>query len=214
MARDRSSITVKVTEEDIAKAHIGDSFKCVIAQAIRRQLPSARKIEVDIQTIRWSDDNGRHVFLTPYAAAGYVIAFDAGEDLFPFRFRLRDAVPTVQKRAISETARAAKRSRDNVNHERQRMKAAETVLADPKTPSDKAAAAQERVNEGPERIKAAEAMHEDLKAAYKAAGRSMAEERTTETTRRIPTLHKKKRREYGVRALRVNQAPGRKHYAN
>ena len=210
----KSRYNIDVTAKDIEKAHVNDSYKCVVAQAIARQIPNARKIEVDLATIRWSDDDGRHVFLTPYAAAGYVIAFDAGEELHPFRFQLRDAVPSVQKRAVSEAARTAKKSRDKVKVEREKLARAEAVLADPDAPADKAALAKERVQSGPARIAAAQAAHEDLKAAYKAAGESISEERVTDTTRRaLPRLHKTKRREYGHRVLRVNQAEGRKHYA-
>jgi hypothetical protein len=215
MARPRVRFNIEVTAEDIAKAKVGDSFNCVVAQAIARQISDARKIEVDLQTVRWSDQNGRHVFLTPYSVAGYVIAFDAGDKLHPFRFMLRDAIPAAQKRAQTEAAKAAKRSRNTVRTERQREKQAAAVLADPIAPAKKAAAARVQLEEAPERIKAAEAAHEDLKAAYRAAGESIAEERITETTKRAaPTIHKKKRREYGQRILRVNQAEGRKHYAS
>jgi hypothetical protein len=215
MARPRVRFNVEVTTEDITKAKVGDSFNCIVAQAIARQIPDARKIEVDIQTVRWSDANGRHVFLTPYSVAGYVVAFDAGDKLHPFRFMLRDAVPAAQKRATSEAARAAKKSRNAVRTERQREKKAAATLADPATPAAKAAAARVQLEEAPERIRAAEAMHKDLKAAYKAAGESIAEERITETTKRAaPTIHKKKRREYGQRVLRVNQAEGRTHYVS
>jgi hypothetical protein len=210
----KSRFNIDVTATDIAKAHVGDSYQCVVAQAIARQIPNARKIEVDLQTIRWSDDDGRHVFLTPYSAAGYVVAFDAGEELHPFRFHLRDAVPSVQKRAVSEAAQAAKKSRNKIKSEREKLERAETILADPDAPADKVAIAEERVKNGPERVAAAKAAHDDLKAAYKATGESTGEERITETTRRAaPKVYKTKRREYGHRVLRVNQAEDRKHYA-
>ena len=210
----RTRFNVEVTAQDIEKAHVNDSYKCVVAQAVARQIPNARKIEVDIQTIRWSDENGRHVFLTPYSVAGYIVAFDAGDELHPFRFQLRDPIQAAQKRANSEAARAAKQSRDNLRQERDRLKNAETVLADPAAPPDKVAAAQVRVKEAPAKIEAAQVAHEDLKAAYKAAGESIAEERITDTAREAPPkVFKTKRREYGHRVLRVNQAEDRKHYA-
>jgi hypothetical protein len=209
-----SRLTVDVTAKDIEKAHIGDSYKCVVAQAIARQVPDARRIEVDVQTIRWSDDDGRHVFLTPYTVAGYVVAFDAGEELHPFRFQLRDPVPSAQKRARTEPAKAAKASRGRIQNERRKLAKAQAVLADPTSPPDKVAQAQERVAAGPAKIIEAETDHEELKAAYREAGESIAEERITETTREAPPrVYKSKRREYGHRVLRVNQAEGRKHYA-
>jgi len=209
-----SGYRIEVTAEDIEKAMAGDSFTCAIAQAIARKLPDARKIEIDIQTIRWSDKNGRHVFLTPLSAAGYVVAFDAGEDILPFRFLLKDAVPSAQKRAVSEAARATKQTRDKVNHERQREKTAAAIIADPQSPPEKIAAAEQRLKDAPERIATAEANHEDLKAAYKAAGESMAEELVSQTKRPAPPkVIKTKKRLYGMRVLRVNQAEDRVHYA-
>src|SRR5262245_19659791 len=210
----RSRFNVEVTQADIDEAHVGDSFHCVIATAISRQIPNARKIEVDLQTIRWSDENGRHSFLTPYSAAGYIVAFDAGEEIHPFRFQLRDAVQTAQKKAKTEPAKAAKKSRDKVRVERERVRDAETLLADPDAPSDKIAAARERVKEGPARIEAAKAAHEELKAGYAAMGISISEERVTETARRgAPKVTKTRRRVYGQRVFRVNQAEDRTHYA-
>jgi hypothetical protein len=209
----RTRFNFVVTAEDIAKATANDSYKCVVATAIARTVKDARKIEVDLQTIRWSDSEGRHVFLTPFSVAGYVIAFDAGEELFPFKFHVRDSVPSVQRRALSPAAKEAKASRGKIRNERRRMERAEAVLADPDAPADKVAEAQEQVKRAPAKVAAAKADHEDLKAAYKAAGQSIADERITETARRAPTLYKGKRRVYGQRALRVNQAEGRKHYA-
>jgi len=210
----RSRFNFDVTAQDIEKAHVNDSFNCVVAQAIARTIPAARKIEVDLQTIRWSDENGRHVFLTPYSVAGYVVAFDAGDELHPFRFMVRDAVPTVQKRAKTEAARAAVKTRSKATRERKRLEDAQAVLDDPTAPPEKVAAAQVRAKEAPTRIAAAETAHEELKAAYKAAGESISQERITETTRRVPTIGKKKRREYGQRVLRVNQAEDRTHYVS
>jgi flagellar biosynthesis GTPase FlhF len=207
--------TIEVTAEDIAKAHVNDSYRCVVAQAIARQIPDAHRIEVDIQTIRWSDKTGRHVYLTPYAAAGYVVAYDAGEEMHPFRFMLKNPVPTVQRRANTEAARTARKTRTKVSREKKRKKDAEAILSDPAAPPERVAAAQVRVEEAPQRIETATAAHEDLKAAYRAAGESMSEQRVSEATRPAPPkVFKKKRREYGARTLRVNQAEGRKHYAN
>jgi hypothetical protein len=210
----RSRFNIEVTEDDITTAHVNDSYRCVVAQAIARQIPGSRRIEVDLQTIRWSDENGRHVFLTPYSVAGYVVAFDAGEELHPFRFQLRDPHVAAQKKANSKAAKAAVKSRGRITTERQRLFNAESTLADPDASAEEIAVAHERVKAAPARIEAAQAAHEDLKAAYKAAGESISEERVTETKRvAAPKVFKTKRREYGHRVLRVNQAEGRKHYA-
>jgi len=213
MAGQRSRFNIDVTADDIEKAHVGDSYKCVIAQAIARQVTGSRRIEVDIQTIRWSDENGRHVFLTPFSAASYIVAFDAGDEIEPFRFQLRDPVQAAQKQARSEAAKAAKASRDKIYNERQRQQTAQAVLDDPNSSPDKVAAAEKRLEDAPERIAAATTAHEELKDTYEAAGVSISEERVTETPRRATPMTKTKKREYGHRIFRVNQAEGRKHYA-
>jgi hypothetical protein len=210
----RTRYDLEVTAEDIARAHVNDSYRCVVAQAIARQVPNSRKIEVDLQTIRWSDENGRHVFLTPYAVAGYVVAFDAGDELEPFEFQLRNPVEALQRKAKSNAARTMEKTQKKVDTERARLKQAEAVLADPESSADRVAVATERVKEAPARIEAAQAAREDLRAAYKAAGESITRERVSEATRPAPPkVFKTKRREYGHRVLRVNQAEGRVHYA-
>lgn len=214
MARSRSRFNFDVTRADIDKAHVGDSYRCVVAQSIARAMPDAHHIDVDLQTIRWSDEDGRHVFLTPYEVAGYVVAFDAGEDLHPFRFHLRDAVPAAQRRAKTEAAKRTKRAQTKVHRERTRAKNAELVAADPAAPAPAVAAAKVKVAQAQARIAAAEQEHESIRAAYNAAGIKHSAERVTDTTRKAPPrVFKTKRRTYGQRVLRVNQAEGRKHYA-
>lgn len=200
----------EVTEADIEKARVGDSYQCVVAQAIARTIPDARQITVDVRTIRWSDQDGRHVFLTPYAVAGYVIAFDAGDELHPFRFQVRDAIPSVQRKATSKAAKDVKRARDKKRNERRTQARAERVIANPDATPEQKAVAAARIDEAPARIAEADRAHEDVKAAYRAAGENIAEERVSETTRKAPPVSTK-RRAYGHRILRVNQAEGRTH---
>lgn len=94
-------INVEVTETDISKAIVSDSYKCVVAQAIARTIPDSTRIEVDVQTIRFTrmETGKRYVYLTPYTVQGYVVAFDAGDVIEPFRFQLRNPL-TVKRRLI------------------------------------------------------------------------------------------------------------------
>lgn len=210
----RSRFSFEVTAADIEKARVNDSYRCVVAQAIARDMPDAHHIDVDLQTIRWSDEDGRHVFLTPYEVAGYIVAFDAGDELHPFAFQVRDAVPSVQKRTKTDAAKAARKAANKAQKERDRVKAAEAVVADPTAPAAKVAAAKVKVAEGPARIAEAEQANDDIRAAYKAAGETVSEQRVSETTRKAPPrVFKTKKRAYGHRVLRVNQGEGRKHYA-
>lgn len=219
MARaDQRRFTFEVTEADIKKSRIdqgeGDSFRCMVSTAIARQNDNASKIEVDLQTIRWSDEGGRRVFLTPYEVAGYVVAFDAGEAIHPFRFTLRNPVPALQKKAKTETAKRVKHQVGKVWNEQKRERIAAEVLADPNAPADRKAAAAERVAEAPARIEQARQELVEVREEAKASGERHSVERTSEATRLAPPkVYKTKRRVYGQRVLRVNQAEGRKHYA-
>lgn len=87
-----AGIKIEVTPEDIRRAIIADSYKCVVSQAIARTIPDATNIEVDIQTVRFTRQTtkNRYVYLTPYTVQGYIVAFDAGDSIEPFIFTLRN----------------------------------------------------------------------------------------------------------------------------
>jgi hypothetical protein len=210
--------TFDVTAKDIEKSRIGggegDSFRCMTVAAIARQIPSASRIEVDLQTIRWTDETGRRVFLTPYEVAGYVVAFDAGEEIHPFRFTLRNSVPALQRKAKTPGAKRVSRAVSKVHTEQERKRNAEKVLADPEATADRKAAAAARVAEAPERIEQARENLVEVRGEAKAAGEPTSKQRVSEASRMAPPkVFKTKRRVYGQRVLRVNQAEGRKHYA-
>src|SRR5262245_37012527 len=119
MAKTRDSYrTITITEKDIEKAHRNNSYKCVVAQAVARAFPNGHHIEVDTQTIRFTDGHERKAYLTPYAVQGYVVAFDAGDRIEPFSFQLRNSVPVRQpkmttggKLAHQAQVRARRRAR-------------------------------------------------------------------------------------------------------
>jgi hypothetical protein len=84
---------IHVTEEDIDAAMPQNSKHCMIVLAIRRAVPSAIKILVDIQTIRWTDKKKglRYIYFTPDKALIALVQFDYGLKPKPFSFRLRGA---------------------------------------------------------------------------------------------------------------------------
>ena len=101
---------IEVTPKDIARAHQNDSYKCVVAQAIARTIPDAHRIEVDTQAIRFTraTTGSRYVYLTPYAVQGYVIAFDAGDKIEPFRFNLSErGMLRAKRRVLTPAGRKA-----------------------------------------------------------------------------------------------------------
>lgn len=79
---------IEVEQQHIDDALKGDSHSCMIAEAIKEQIPGAKKVVVDIATIRWTDTikNRRIICLTPMKAQEGLVAFDRGFKPPPFRF--------------------------------------------------------------------------------------------------------------------------------
>jgi hypothetical protein len=119
--------TIRVTKDEIQKAIPEDSSHCMIAEAIKACRPSASRVSVDIQTIRWSnlDKGERYIFLTPPSAQKAILQFDEGITPKPFCFRLRggqiiEAVESTPR----QRARKAKYARQKREVEKQsKMKA-------------------------------------------------------------------------------------------
>jgi hypothetical protein len=86
-------LTVEVTQEIIDRACRNDKHRCMIAEAVKKQLPEAQRVSVDLTSIRWSDpDKGvRYLYLMPMSGQRALIQFDKGEKIGPFKFRLKSA---------------------------------------------------------------------------------------------------------------------------
>lgn len=179
---------IEVTEKDIAKAKRNDSYICVVSQAIARAIPDATRIETDSQTIRFTKNGDRLVFLTPYAVQGYVIGFDAGDPIQPFSFQLRTPIKHSRRRL---TEAGVKVNRASVRAGRRVAKKAKHAGL----PLD----AAEVKREAREAAKAAYA-----EAVSVSAGMPLS---TTTPGRYVPRVFKRKHRTYGHRLLRINQEP-------
>jgi len=92
-------VDVEVTGDIIALSTQADSSHCMIADAVRKAVPGATGVSVDLQTIRFSDPvkRMRYVYLTPRIAQVALVDFDNGEEPQPFRFRLDRAHITAMK---------------------------------------------------------------------------------------------------------------------
>jgi hypothetical protein len=194
---------IQVTEDDIARATRNHSMRCVVVQAIARTRPNARRIEVDTQTIKYTEGEERFVYLTPPMAQLYVIDFDAGKDIDPFNFVLseRHRIPARQQ-VRTDKGKAAQVARGK------RRRAIAKVR---KATEAKAAATE------PAEVRAATKALREAKAEAKVAGADVTQaaalpgpetQRKTPTTRPAPkrTWKRTSAREYGMRTLRVNQA--------
>jgi len=181
---------IEVTEKDIAKAKRNDSYIWVVSQAIALAISDATRIETDTQTIRFTKNGDRLVFLTPYAVQGYVIGFDAGDPIQPFSFQLRSPIKHVRHR-LTETG--AKVNRAQVRARRRVAKKAKHGGL----PLDAAEVKREA--------------REAAKAAYAEAVAAGDDTQQTTTTnpgaRYVPRVFKRKHRTYGHRLLRINQEP-------
>lgn len=85
---------VAVTDELIYESEQRNSSHCMVADAVKIARPKATRIAVDIQTIRFTEDDRRYVYLTPRRAQVAIVKFDQGIPSKPFSFRLRNGQST------------------------------------------------------------------------------------------------------------------------
>lgn len=106
------SLNIEVTQEVIDCAIEKHSGHCVIADAIRKNLPNVKRVEVDIQTIRFTDEEKgfRYIYLTPRTCQQIIVNFDQGTRPKPFTFRLNGkGAQTRLAHNSSEQSRKTKR---------------------------------------------------------------------------------------------------------
>ena len=184
-APEQTRFKIEVTERDIERAHRSDSYKCVVAQAVARTIPDAVRVEVDLQTIRFTrvTTGERLLYLTPNIAAGYVVAFDAGDEIHPFEFRIGKPVKTVRR---VKTEAGKQKEREATRKARARKAAGESVPAVAMTPGA-----------DPALIAAA------VKEEYEAAQHTITVKGGEVPPK--PRTYKTGKRTYGGRILRVNK---------
>jgi hypothetical protein len=216
MARKRWDI--EVTAEDLELGEMRDSNRCAVKLAVERQISGAKRVEIDLQTVRFSKDGERHVYLTPWQVAEYVIAFDAGDKdkLEPFAFQLRAPVEIgskVRRKAFTEEGKQIEAARTRVRKAQAKKERAIEALKDPDSTPVEKAQAQEVLATIDATIAERERDYEQVRAEMKEAGKPRT--KTIDPERpRAPRRSKTRTRNFGMRALRVNQAEGRVHYSN
>jgi hypothetical protein len=191
-------IHIEVTQEDIKRAEVGNSFRCVVRQAIARTIPGATRIEVDSQTIRWTQDGERQVYLCPYSVSGYIVAFDAGDPPQPFEFRLdpRKRFP-VRKQTTTEAGKARQKAKAAVaRKQKKRDRIARDIETERATPIQLAEAEAE--------LQQAETDLTGVRAAYIGQAQ-MYREKGEGRTKAPQRVYKKGKREFGMRVLRINR---------
>lgn len=91
-------VRIVVDQQIIDNSTKRDSSHCMIAEAIKRTLPDARSIAVDLSTIRFTDpkQNLRYIYLTPRPGQIALIEFDRGNKPEPFSILLSRAARIVR----------------------------------------------------------------------------------------------------------------------
>src|SRR5216684_6376309 len=121
--------TVKVTQEAIDKGVRRSSSHCMFAEAVKQSILGAKRVSVDLQTIRFTDKSKslRYVYLTPRIAQVALINYDQKVKPAPFTFKLRGGAvhksshgshkkkSTVIRNRVSETKAKIVRLRDSGN---------------------------------------------------------------------------------------------------
>ena len=207
--RTNGNIPVRVTRDDIDKALVKSSSRCVVATAIARSIPDATRVSVDVQAIRFTSGGNRHTYLTPPTVAGYVVAFDAGEELRPFRFVLRTdqhLVVRPQKPPLTTAGKVTDRTKSKVRAAKDSAKRAtaklDTLKAAGAAPVE-VKRAEAKVAEKREVVSEAEAERAAVMAAY--TGQRKYEPADKSLPMTTPQVFKRNERVYGMRLLRINQ---------
>jgi hypothetical protein len=128
LPRSRKAAHVTVTDEVIANACRRDSGHCMIADALKMMNPGVNHVDVDLQTIRFSDPakGARYIYLTPPLAQRALIRFDQGETVEPFDFTLR--TPTQIVRAGAHPKGAPSNARQGTAVSRQGTRGRPTTI--------------------------------------------------------------------------------------
>lgn len=201
--------TIEVTRRDIDQAMSKASSRCVVATAIARSIPTASRIDVDIQSIRFTVAGERFAYVTPYSVQGYIVSFDAGDEIEPFKFRLdeeksinvRQTRKTDAGRATANAAKTATRKAKAAAAAQDKLTGLLDPTLPPPTPTEvKAAKAEAALKR--EQAKTAEESRAAVIAAY------ANQPKTTEDLSKPkppPRVHKTSTRHYGHRELRINQ---------
>lgn len=120
-----TEMEIEVTQQDCDDGCRGTERYCVVATAIARLKPDANRIEVNVNTIRFSIKEGnktlRLAYRTPAAVQSYIRAFDAGEVAKPMKFTLTKPqtaeklpTPKLKAKTASFKPQASAKSRRSI----------------------------------------------------------------------------------------------------
>jgi hypothetical protein len=207
--------TIRVEQTDIDQALRKKSGRCVVATAMARSIDGAHHVDVDMQTVRFTVDGERRVYLTPPAAVGYVVAFDAGDDIHPFAFRLSEGHRvSVRQDKMTPAGAERKRTRNAVARAKEKKERAQLKLdevtaqpdPDPVDVAEAEAIAKKATRDVAKTVKEHEANKEQLAGEPYREPDMTPDPGTGERRRKPPArAFRTNTRAYGNRTLRINQ---------
>jgi hypothetical protein len=207
-----SRYTVEVTQDDIDQAEPKDSSRCVVATAVARAFPRASRIQVDVYGIKFTIGERRHTYLTPPKVHEYIVAFDAGDTIHPFRFSLSDDARVTHRRKLrtdhgKEVDRAQRKAR-------YAEKAAEKVASDANATDAQRAIARERAAaaQAERRLAEVRANAEPKSATEDIPESEVPKDKQVDGQHNHRVFRRGKERVYGARVLRVNNDSGPGEY--
>lgn len=129
---------VQITPEIIETSCRADSSNCMIADAIKQQIPDALHVSVDLQTIRYTrrGTGRRYICLTPTKGQLAIIEFDQGREVEPFALNLvpmqivKANLPTATKGKSPQTRKAKPSDQPEAERRRGALLEGETVPMD------------------------------------------------------------------------------------
>jgi hypothetical protein len=94
----KKRIDIQVKASHIAESKPQNSSHCMIADALKAAMPTAKSIAVDLATIRFTDPKTglRYIYLTPPRAQRALAQFDQGLKVEPFPIRLTRPAQVIQ----------------------------------------------------------------------------------------------------------------------
>jgi hypothetical protein len=105
-------VTIHISAETIRNSTMRESSHCMIAEAIKAQVPNTQNVTVDLSSIRWTDPKAglRYVYLTPRNAQVALMYFDIGVEPRPFDIVLARAsqIGNAQRRSGDGAKKPAK----------------------------------------------------------------------------------------------------------
>jgi hypothetical protein len=129
----KNALHLQVTQEQIKRATPKNSSHCMIAESLKQTFEWARKVTVDLQTIRFTDSRNhlRYEYLTPRPAQEALVDFDWGTTVEPFSITLR--TPRITQASIPKKTKMSPERLEAVRKNLRKAQLARKTKSEQKT---------------------------------------------------------------------------------